>query len=236
MPNPARFTSGVGTANKGTALFTYPAPDPTKVHTFFDDFSTYTAGDWTVTTIGTGTTATVASDPFGSIASTQSAADNDGQQHQLVRANFTPTAGKKLWFKTRIKVSDATQSDVMVGLGILDTTILGAVDGAGLTDGIFFSKDDDDTQWDIQVQKNTTTGQTRKANVGTATTNYVTLAFDYDGASATRFYIDDVQVWTLDSSSSYLPDTILTPSFAILNGEAVAKVLTVDYLFAAIER
>jgi hypothetical protein len=36
--------------------------------------------------------------------------------------------------------------------------------------------------------------------------------------------------------STYLPDTALTVSFALLAGEAEATTMTIDYLFAAIER
>jgi hypothetical protein len=41
---------------------------------------------------------------------------------------------------------------------------------------------------------------------------------------------------SLSASSTYLPDTELTVSFGIQNGEAVAKTMTVDYIFAAKER
>ena len=36
--------------------------------------------------------------------------------------------------------------------------------------------------------------------------------------------------------TNYLPDTTTTVSFALQNGEAVAKTMTVDYLFTAKER
>ena len=49
---------------------------------------------------------------------------------------------------SRFKLSDATQSDALVGLAITDTT---AIDG--VTDGIFFTKDDGDTNLDFVVEK-----------------------------------------------------------------------------------
>ena len=36
--------------------------------------------------------------------------------------------------------------------------------------------------------------------------------------------------------ATYLPDTELTISFGVQNGEAVAKTMTIDYIFAARER
>lgn len=236
MANPTRFTSGVSTADKGTTNWNFPMPDPTKVHVYFEDFLTYAAGDFTKTVIGTGDNALVADDPFGALASTNSAADNDGVQNQVTVATFTPVAGKKIWFKSRFKISDATQSDFIIGLCVLDTTALGAVDGDGLTDGMFFSKEDGDTQLDVNIQKNTTTGQNRATNIATVDTSYVTVGLYYDGVSEMKYYVNDVQIGTLAATSAYLPDTALAPTWGLLNGEAVAKEMTVDYLFAAIER
>lgn len=240
MANPARFTSGVSTAAKGTALWNLPNHDPTKVITYWNDFHNYVAGDWTITRIGTTPTEGLVTDePGGALILTNSAADNDGDQLQLSKANFTMSAGKKAWFKGRCKISDATQSDFAFGLIIVDTTILGAVDGGGVTDGIFFSKDDGDTQIDFQVQKDASTGQKRQANIGTMTTSYIDYGWYFDGGRYVEAYLNGVKVYTMDLSatpSTYLPDAALTPSFAILNGEAVAKTLTVDYIFAAVER
>ena len=42
---------------------------------------------------------------------------------------------------------------------------------------------------------------------------------------------------SLNASSTYLPDaTNLTVSMTLQNGEAVAKTMTVDYIFAAKQR
>jgi hypothetical protein len=238
MANPVRYTSGVSTAVKGSALWNYPAPDPTKAHSYFNDFFTYVAADWTVTSVGTTPTRALAADePFGALLCTISSADNDSTQLQLTTSNFSLAAGKKAWFKTRLKVSDATQSDFLVGLAILDTTLQGSTDGAGCTDGIFFNKDDGDALIDFQVQKNATTGQNRSVGVATCADNtYVTLGWYFDGASSCTCYVDDVAKATIDASSAYLPDTVITPSVAMQNGEAVAKTMTIDYIFAAIER
>jgi hypothetical protein len=240
MPRPVSFPSGVSTAAKGTALHTYPAQDPTKVYTYFDDFDTYTAGDWTVTEINDATQALKADEPFGALLVTLAGADNDGSQSQLTTENFTLSAGKKAWFKARFKVSDATQSDFAIGLVILDTTILGSVDGAGATDGVFFSKEDGDTNLDINCQKNATTGQLRAAAIGTvADDTYLVVSYEFDGVRYIKYFVDGVHKGTLDLTttlSTYLPDTALTVSFALLAGEAEATTMTIDYLFAAIER
>lgn len=236
MPNPVRYTAGVSTANKGTALFNLPYPHPSKAYMYYNDFDTYVAGNWTVTLIGAGSDALVADEPFGALAMTNAAADNDGNQIQLTTENFTITVGKKCWFETRLKVSDATQSDFVFGLCVLDTTLLGAVDGDGFTDGIYFAKEDGDTQLDVGSQLDTTTGQTRNTNIATVDTSYHIYGFEYDGAAEIKFYVDGVLKSSLAVSVLTLPNTPVTVSFALLNGEAVAKVMTIDYVVAAIER
>lgn len=238
-----RFTNGITNAVKNSTLQNALTPDPTRVFTYFNDFSTYASGDWTITAVeagaGSAAYALVADEPFGALGITNDAADDDSAQFQLTTENFTLSTGKKAWFKARFKVSDATQSDFLIGLAVLDTTLMGSADGDGNTDGIFFSKDDGDTQLDFQVQKNTTTGQLRATNIATVSTSYITVGFEWDGARYINYYVNDVYVGQLDltgTPSTYLPDTPITVSFGIVNGEAVAKVMTVDYVYAAIER
>lgn len=238
MGTPTRFPNGVTNVAKSTTLGSYLASDPTKVHAYVNDFDNYTAGDWTKTVIGSGDAA-LAAGTGGWIVLTNSAADNDGVQLQLAPAGFTLDATKRSWCKARFKVSDATQSDLAIGLIVVDTTILGSTGGDGVTDGIFFQKDDGSTTLSVYCQKNTTTGQTT-ATVGTLTSDtFVTVGWYYDGTGSTtslKVYVNDVQVATLDGSSTYFPDAALTPSIALLNGEAVAKTLTVDYIVVSQER
>src|SRR5512145_1394585 len=102
-PNPVRYPAGVSTAAKNTALANLPYPHPSKAYLYYDDFDTFTAGHWTITRVGTTPTETlVAGEPFGALALTISAADNDSDQIQLTTATFTLAAGKKAWFETRL--------------------------------------------------------------------------------------------------------------------------------------
>jgi hypothetical protein len=236
MSAPTRFTRGVTTAAKTNPLGMYGMPAPMDWHEYFNDFDHYTAAQWTVTTVGTGTVALTNVDG-GALLITNSAADNDSVQLQKVGESFALTAGKRAIFKARFKVSDATQSDLVMGLCVTDTTLMGATAGAGVTDGIFFSKDDGVATLDVQCQKDATTGQTRAAAVATlANDTFVTVAWAYDGKSEVAYYVNDVQLGTLAGTSAYLPDTTLTVSFGLMNGEAVAKTMTLDYIFAAVER
>jgi len=237
MATPTRFTYGVTTVPKAAPLGMYGLPDPTEWHTYFDDFDTYTAGDWTVTLVGTTPTAALTDIDGGALLITNAATDNSSLEAQKKGESFLLTPGKRAFFKSRFKVSDATQSDFLVGLAVTDTTLLGAVDGAGVTDGVFFSKDDGDALLDIQCQLNATTGQTRAAGIHTVVADtFLTVAWAYDGVDRIEYFVDDVSKGVLSATASYLPDTELTVSFAMMNGEAVAKTMTLDYIFAAQER
>lgn len=236
MPSPSRFPNGLGTVLKANPLGMYGLPDQTEYHTLFNDFDLYTAANWTVTVVGTGTQALAAIDG-GALVMTNSAADNDSIQSQTPNESFALTAGKRAFFKARFKVSDATQSDLIIGLCVTDTTLMGAVAGAGVTDGVFFSKDDGVATLDVQCQKNATTGQTRAAAIATLVNDtFLTVAWAYDGKGEIAYYVNDVQLGTLVATATYLPDTTLTASFGIMNGEAVAKTMTLDYIFASTER
>ena len=240
MPNPVRYTAGISTADANTTLSNYPAPDPTKLHVYWNDFNEYNVGDWTLTTTEAGAgsaTEALTDGSFGELLVTNDAADNDSDFFQKIGESFLLTAGKKAWFKTRLKISDATESEFYAGLMVTDTDPFSSTAGDGVTDGVFFMKEDGSTALAIYCQKNATTGQTSATSIHTmAAATYVTLGWEYDGAGSLKYFINDVHKGTLDASSTYLPDTELTVSFGLKNGEAVAKTMTVDYIFAAIER
>lgn len=235
MPtSPARFTNGVTTASKAATLGMYGLPDPTEWHVYFNDFDTYVAGEWTITTTEAGAgdaTEALTDVDGGCLLITNDAADNDADYFQKVGESFLMESGKQAFFKARFKVSDATQSDFVMGLQITDTTPLDA------TDGIYFMKDDGDANLDVYCRKNATTGSTSATAIHTVVSDtFLTVGWAYDGISAVKYFVNDVHLGTLDGSSTYLPDTELTISFGIQNGEAVAKTMTLDYILAAKQR
>lgn len=234
MASPTRFPGGVTNAAKQSTLWNFPSMDPSKVHTFFDDFDRYVAGDWTITTTEAGAgdaTEALTDIDGGALLITNDAADNDNDFFQKVGESFLMEAGKRAWFKARFKVSDATQSDVVIGLQITDTSPL------DVTDGIYFLKADGAATFDVICRKNATTGSTSATGVATLVADtFIVLGWFYDGKGALTYFVNDVMVGTLDATSTYLPDTELTVSFGIQNGEAVAKTMTLDYILAAKER
>jgi hypothetical protein len=235
MANVTRFPNGISTNTTAQALAIWGLPDPTRYHTWFDDFDDYLAANWVRTVTGTGTTVVNTGADNGLLLTTNSAADNDAvfyQWSENAAAGAAETwkfiAGKKLWFKSRLKVSDVTESDFVMGLQITDTTPL------AVSDGVFFRKDDGDTNLNFVVSK-ASTATTTVITGQLANDTFITLGFYYNGVDKISIFINDVAVSS--SAITNLPDTEeLTLSFGVQNGEAVAKTMSVDYILVSKER
>ena len=226
-----RFPFGLTNVGENTVFADMVQPDPTLFHQYYNDFDVYTAGDWVVTETNASATQALTAGDGGLLLITNTAADDDLVALQKTPAAFTFTAGKKTFFSCRFKVSDATQSDLVFGLQVVDTTPL------DVTDGVYFLKADGAATVSVFCRKDATTGSTSASAIATLVSDtFVTLAFAYDGVSKIIYAVDGNVLGSLDASSTYLPDTTCTVSFALQNGEAVAKTMTVDYLFAAKER
>lgn len=222
-----RRPNGLTTAKKTEPLGDFILPDMTKAHVYWEDFDYYNAANWTVTEVGVATQVLTDEDG-GVLLITNAAADNDSSFNQKIGESFLFEIGKKLWFEARFKVSDATQSDWRIGIYITDTTPL------NLTDGVYFRKDDGDSNIGFFVEKDDVS--TFNNNIATQSNNtFQRMSFFYNGVDSVAASIDGVVVATLATTN--LPDDEnLTISFGIQNGEAVAKTMSVDYILAAKER
>lgn len=229
-PTPTRFPSGINTTQPYQAMAMMGQLDFSKFYTYFNDLSTYAAGDWTVTKIGTGTQA-LAAGLGGLLLNTNSAAATDSISNQLTVATFAPVVNKRSFFKIRFQASEVTLSQILVGLVNLTATPLTN------TDGIFFQKPAAVATFDVYVEKDATTGRNTSAAVGTlVAATYTTLAWHYDGNGNVEFFQDDVLIKKLDASSTYLPDANLAVTFLYANTTGVANTFTLDYILAAQER
>jgi len=232
------FTSGVTNVVTGGTGELLKQPDPIKYHVYHEDFDKYTASDWVITTTegGSGAATEALGDGDGGLlVVTNDDADDDSDEFQWaggsggVIESFKYEAAKGLYFKTRFKVSDATQSDFAIGLIITDTTIID-----GVTDGIFFEKDDASTSINLIIKKDST--ETTVSCGDAADDTFMTLGFYYD-PRIRKFsvYKDNVKVGSAVNTNAP-DDEELAVSFAIQNGEAAAKVMTLDYISAGKER
>lgn len=204
---------------------------PGRMAYYFQDFFAWTAAEWVVTETGTNTQA-ITDEHGGVLLLTNAAADNDLTSLQLGNTGDAATgesiacaSGRVVFFETRLKISDATQSDFLAGLVVTDTTPLANANG------IHFIKDDGDTQLDI-VTTNTSVS-TIQTNVFTVGTSYMKLGFKVTGLDKVEYWVNDVKVGT---NSSQIPTTEIRPTFHIQNGEAVAKTMSIDYFVVAATR
>ena len=179
---------------------------------------------------GTGSaTEALADGDGGLLLVTNAAGDNDHDFFQLVKEGYKYEAGKQLAFNMRFKTSDATQSDIVAGLQLTDTSPL------DVTDGIFFLKSDGAATISFIVEKDSTQSTLTLPN-SLADDTFMTIGFVYDPKDQ-KFHVFQNNVLAGTVVSTNAPDDEeLTLSFGIQNGAAAAKTLTVDYIGASKER
>lgn len=195
-----------------------------KWHEFREDFDKYVAGDWTVTSVGTTPTRALTNMDGGALLLTISAADDDSTFLQLAKEGFIFSATRSLLFRARFKVSDATQSDFVMGLQITDTSPL------AVSDGIWFQKDDGDANLDFHVASASVQSDLTAFDT-LANDTFVELAFHFSAnKSKIAVYRDGVSKGSVAITNAPLTTRTLTVSFGLQNGEAVAKTMTVDYI------
>ena len=236
---PTHFPNGVSNRTKGHPLFNYPYLDPSKYYTYFDDFFEYHSGIYTITTTEAGSgnaSEAITSGAGGQLLITNDDADNDLDFFQLKGESFKWDSSKRMFFSARFKTNDATQSEIVMGLQITDTTPL------DVTDGIFFLKVDADTKPDLIIEKDNSSSLSVLEMDAMEDDTFVTLSFEYDpldvatGGAVFRAYQDNVQVGEITGTTNAPDDEDLTISFGIQNGEAAAKTLTIDFILVAVER
>ena len=240
MTTPVRYTKGVTNVPSSNTMGQLIIPDPTSVYVFMDDFNKFDPGEWFITRIHTGSTAgaETISDASGGILSFYPASGDDDStffQHKgtanvsTASEIVTIESGKKTWFKARMSISDATQSDFTIGLQSADTTPL-----TSPVDGIFFQKDDGDTNLDFHVYASSSSTLSDAGIHTMVASTYITLGFYWDGVSTLFYFVNDVQVGC--GTSQTMPSAAMTVSFGVQNGAAAAKTMTVDYVCVIKER
>jgi len=207
-------------------------PSSSLFYQYSNDFMTYNSGDWTITTTEAGTgsaSEAITSGAGGQLLLTNAAGDNDLDFLQLKGESFKLSSSKRAFFEARFKVSDATQSDFVMGLQITDTTPLAT------TDGVFFIKDDGDTNLDFIVEKDSTSTDTTAIHTMVDDTFVVVGFFIDPNTSQVSYFINSSE--PVGVVNTNLPDDEeLTVSFGIQNGAAAAKTMTVDYVNVICER
>jgi len=201
---------------------------PNKYAGYMTDFLTYATGEWTVTETQAGATQALSDGILGKLLLTNSAADNDIVGLQLVSESFMPTAGKNIYFEIKFQTNLAEQIDWVAGLCKLQNTL----PTTACTDGVYFRKDDGDAYIDcVATDTSVTSAEVAMATQLDATN--VVLGLRVVGNDHVDFWINGVKKCTL---KTVIPTEELSLTFAMANGEAVAKTATIDYICAYQER
>lgn len=221
----------------------YGALDPLRYIQYSDDFFVFSGAttganfDWVITTNAAGVV--TVTDANGGIITVSNVTVTEDlftwvQQHggnltTDVAETWKIIAGKKSWFKARFSLADVLQSDIIVGLVTANVTPFTAI-----IDGLYFAKVDGSAALTLNLTKNSTTTAVAVTTMVAAT--MVEVGFAYDGVGTVSAYVNGARVGGTTVMTNLIDDEELAISFGVANGEGVAKVLSVDYVFAASER
>lgn len=210
-----------------------PVSESPELVTLFNDFlmtQDYAATDWTqtITQAGAGSAA-IALDADalnGALKILNDDASGDKVSMQLNEENWACTAGKQLWYETRIKVSDPTLVNMMMSLGITDTTPLSTSSSIGfkLASGSAA----------LSCHSTASSSTTTTSSIATLSANtYVKLGLHWDGKNRIQYFVNGSQV---AEHTTNIPSVNLAVTCYIENGSAVAQSLIIDYIYVAQER
>jgi hypothetical protein len=239
---PAPYTEPDGTI-KADPLAYLEMLDPTWGLILMDDFTKYDVGQatsyYTFTDDGGDCVDTIVG-PTGVLVLTTAGNDDDFGQLFLTNAPFQLQAGKKAGFETKFKINTSQQTigqeEFVVGLTSPTAEAAAAFMDAGGTvrtfdDGVAFVSYDGSTDVDAIMGENDVFGN--DDGVATYADNtWMTLSIYFDGVAA-NFYKDDVWLGRLYNT---MPTSVVTPMFFFREGEAHARVISIDYWIAACER
>ena len=192
---------------------------------FYDEFvnqpgSTSTLDGYVLTAYTSGTVVQ-GGDVGGSIALTPSATEDQGLQIQRGEAFYIDTP-YKIAFEARVKVTDVSEADLLVGLAITDTSVLSTTDEIGL-------KLADGSANILYIVSKDSAGSATDTTADAADATYVRLGCVIDGETSAKFYVNGVLYTTV--TSGFPNDEALAPTIAIANGTNSANTTYVDWFY-----
>lgn len=189
----------------------------------FDAAKNPTTAIYTTTAVSAGTGTSTLACRNGGLYIVTAGNENDGINAQLTGGGFYCSSSVEWYFGIEIAISTATQSDLLVGMCITDTTLL-----AGMTDGVYIHCVDGSTTINAKNEKDSTNES--ETDTGTAMT---TAAHWYEihwNGSSLMYYVDGALAVTHSTAANIPDNEPLTPSIHYLNGAAAAGSATItDY-------
>jgi hypothetical protein len=246
----SRLTNGISTAMPDGLWGDYRWPGAHDFYEYKNDFSTYAAGDWTVTSTNSGTSA-LADGEGGLLVQTTGATSTNYQANQLAAKSFYMVTGYRHWFWMNFNLSDIAHTLLLAGW--VDT-LAGPMTPAS---GVYFSKTDASATLNI-ILNNAGTKTTVAVGTIAAATAY-TVGWYYDGKSTPTLSVFSTIGQTLpvkiqghqvyggqivasigansptNTSLANLPAATIghTMAFGITTGASAAHTNTVDYVGSA---
>lgn len=217
------FDNGLNNRNAGDLFGSMAQLDPSRFHTFMEDFDEFIAAQWTLVT--TGATAQIAADG-GVLQLTTGAVATNEESMIKVPDNFDITQPRPTYFRAKIEVDEATECNINVGLA----------DSAALVPNncIQFRKDTSDLDLDVLLRSGSADIDVALAVAAIADATSFTVEFYWDGQDRIYYGANGTPLGFLDAST--LPVGPLAPTISVFAGGAGAVALDLDYLFAATER
>ncbi len=213
----------------------YQSNNPQIQSVFFDDFNYMFGGSnaWAISETDAAATEALTSGGNGLLLITNSAADNDIVNMQAGSSSnpalsFLPITKRKIWFECVFSVYDVLQSEIAIGLSSTDTDVFSSSPFGG-ADGFMFQKIDGSSNFGFYAFNSSV--PSGFADIGSASNNqFVKVGFVVNGDESVDVWFNGDKIGTVTTG---LTGAALRPTIALKNGEAVAKTLTVDYIFAA---
>ena len=203
---------------------------------YIQDFATLSMDDtttdpteWVVTVVevGAGTSNAILTDQAGgALKITTAGNEDDGWSMQLGQAagESVKLDGRyPLYVGCKFKINDVDQTDVLFGVAVTDTALLG-----GVTDGLYFRSVDASAVLNFVAEKDSVESSTAAATLADDT--YIVAEYLYYLDTVTA-YINGVSIGSITTTSTSFPnDEEMRLSFEFLTGEAVANTCTVEWL------
>lgn len=255
---PSRFLSGVTDQARKTLFGGWShGPVPMGANVYFNDFDTYAAGDWTVTTTNSGTSALTGVNG-GALLLTTGTTGTNFQGNTLVPASFSITPGYRAWFAASFTVSDIASANS-------PSFIIGLSKGgpSAPTDGVYFTKASGAAATVSAVIRAASTSSTITGIATLADATQVTLGWFYNGmpTPTVSFYsssvltaaaafsspnpIGGLEVAAASNGDGYTAPNVLTnipvaatvmaPQIYMVAPGTTAPTITLDWILAAAE-
>lgn len=206
------------------------------VHKYLQEFVALPADEGTgdptefeITVVEAGaltSTAVVTDQAGGALLITTAGDENDGWSMQLgavAGESVFLDVENQVYLGVKFQVSDATDSDILVGLTVTDTAVLG-----GVTDGMYFRSVDGSTDLCFYTELNSAEGNTTVATLANNTD--VTVEFLFDGDNVTPYANGVAFATTHRTAATFPDDEELRLTVEYLNGAAGAETCTMSWL------